>query len=155
MMKDSLFPKEAFKSESINFYSEDTSFDLSNPEQTISWIVEIIQREHHQLTAINYIFCSDEYLLKINQDFLDHDTLTDIITFPYSKSPIIESDIFISVDRVKENAEKFQTPFLHELHRVMIHGVLHLCGYEDKNEALRNAMRAKENEALSLIHLKL
>ncbi len=130
--------------QSISFHSEDIDFSLSMPEKTINWIKEVIREEGGELSFINYVFCSDSYLLKINIEYLDHDTFTDIITFPYSESSL-ESDIFISIDRVKENANTFKVSFEHELHRVMIHGVLHLLGYGDKTPEEQTAMRAKEN----------
>lgn len=139
------------KEESICFDSEEIDFELDNSEEIILWIKNIIAREKCRLHYINYIFCSDEYLHKINVEYLQHDTLTDIITFPYAEPPIVESDLFISVERVKENAEKFNVPFYQELCRVIIHGVLHLCGYGDKSPEEALKMREKENEALLLL----
>ena len=111
----------------------------------------MIEREGCNLTQVCYIFCSDEYLYNLNQEYLNHDTYTDIITFPYSEPPLVEGDIFISIDRVKENASQFGAPFEQELHRVMIHGVLHLCGYSDKSPDEEALMRKKEDEALQLL----
>ena len=103
------------------------------------------------LGNLNYSFTSDESLLKINMEYLKHNTYTDIITFNYNEGKKISGDIFISIDRVKENAEKFEAPFEEELHRVMIHGVLHLCGYKDKSKTDSELMRKKENAALRLL----
>ncbi|KAA3625494.1 MAG: rRNA maturation RNase YbeY [Bacteroidetes bacterium] len=135
----------------MQFFSEDTDFILDQPSVISDWVKSIISKEEKSLRQINFILCSDEYLHKINVEYLNHDTLTDIITFPYSDPPIIHSDIFISVERVEENAHKFKTSFPDELHRVIIHGVLHLCGYGDKTEEEKSFMRQKENEALKLL----
>ena len=103
------------------------------------------------LTKFSIIFCSDEYLLEMNRTHLDHDYYTDIITFDYTDNQIVSGDLFISVDRVRENASDFNVSFQHELHRVIIHGVLHLCGYKDKSDEEEKLMRSKENNALSMI----
>lgn len=137
------FPDLAGKS--IDFHVEDIDFQLTDETALLDWILATIDQEGGQLGFLNYIFCSDEYLHKINMEYLQHDTYTDIITFPYSEEQI-ESDIFISIDRVKENAEKFAVPFKEELHRVMIHGVLHLLGFGDKTDDEKKIMRAKEEE---------
>ena len=136
---------------SIRFYSEEVEFELANPRETSLWINKIATAEGKKIESISYIFCSDEYLHKINIEHLKHDTYTDIITFPYrdGADEYIESDIFISIDRVKENADIHKTEFLEELHRVIIHGVLHLCGYGDKTEEEAKLMRKKEDEALA------
>ena len=137
--------------ELIEFVSEDVDFTLPNQEPVAAWLMGIIQSHHFQLENLTYIFCSDEYLLEINQEYLDHDTYTDIITFNNADEPeIIESDIFISIDRVKENAANLNIPFLDELHRVMAHGVLHLLGYDDKDPELKQLMRTAEDNCLSL-----
>ena len=151
-MTEFSFPSEEYEEqeESISFFTEDIEFQLQSPKLIQEWISKIILREKHQLSYLNFIFCSDNYLLKINQEYLDHDTYTDIITFPYNSSPIIESDIYISIDRVKENSKIFKSSFLKELNRVIIHGVLHLCGYGDKNTDEKEIMRNKENEALEI-----
>jgi len=128
----------------LTFHTEDIEFQLDNAEEIQDWISQTIQEEGGTLTFINFIFCSDTYLHHINLEYLNHDTYTDIITFPYSENTI-ESDIFISIDRVRENAEKFNTTFIHELHRVIIHGVLHLLGYGDKTPEEKQKMRNKEN----------
>jgi len=128
----------------INFNYE-TNFVLSNEDVVAAWIAESIKSEAHALDEINYIFCDDNYLHKLNVEFLNHDTLTDIISFDYSVGKIIQGDIFISVERVKENASDFKVSFLEELHRVIIHGVLHYCGYTDKTPKDALLMREKEN----------
>jgi probable rRNA maturation factor len=136
----------------ITFFSEDVSFKLSSPNKVRRWIKEVIFLEKHTLLEISYIFCSDDYLHNMNVQYLNHDTLTDIITFDNSEDEDqIEGDIFISVDRVKENATQLNLPFETELHRVMIHGILHLCGYKDKTSADNDLMRKKEDACLSLL----
>jgi len=122
-----------------------TDFVLVNEGILAEWINDCIKNEEHRLEEINYIFCDDEYLYKLNVEFLNHDTLTDIISFDYSVGKIIQGDVFISVERVMENALDFSVPFLDELHRVMIHGVLHYCGYKDKTPKETVIMREKEN----------
>ncbi|MBX2872030.1 MAG: rRNA maturation RNase YbeY [Saprospiraceae bacterium] len=134
----------------ILFHEEDISFALPNELDFINWIQTVIESESCHLQQLNYIFCSDAALLKVNLEYLDHDTYTDIITFPYASTPNIEGDIFISIDRIRDNASKFDQPFNKELMRVMIHGVLHLCGYGDKSEDEKKVMRAKEDEAIAL-----
>jgi probable rRNA maturation factor len=135
----------------ILFFSEGISFKLKNPRKTKSWIKSTVESEHKTLGALNYIFCSDQYLHKINLEYLDHDTLTDIVTFDNSEDDgLIEGDIFISVERVKENAQKFEKTFDEELHRVIIHGALHLIGYSDKSAVAKKQMRKKEDAYLSL-----
>ena len=128
----------------INFNYE-TNFSLSNEDVVAAWIAKTIKSEGHSLEEINYIFCDDDYLHKLNVEFLNHDTLTDIISFDYSVGKIIQGDIFISVERVKENASDFKVSFLEELHRVIIHGVLHYCGSKDKTPKDSLLMREKEN----------
>jgi probable rRNA maturation factor len=146
-MIDETFTEE----EHIFFELEQVDFKLAQPEQLISWIKSVLEKEQKELIQLTFIFCSDDYLIEINQEYLDHNTYTDIITFPYLEPPLIEGDIFISIDRVAENARQYQVSFEQELHRVMIHGVLHLCGYLDKTEEEASKMRAKENEALGLL----
>lgn len=144
MMPD--FPSQE-KTEKIEFFFEDIDFELKNSQDIIQWIIEAILRENFQLSHLNFIFCSDSYLHDINLQYLNHDTYTDVITFPYSEEEV-EGDIFISVDRIKENAANFEVSFEEELCRVMIHGVLHLCGYGDKTEEEILLMRQKENAHL-------
>lgn len=134
----------------ITFHSESIQFELENASIITSWIEEAINKENFQVGEIAYIFCSDAYLLDLNKEHLDHDTFTDIITFNYCEDDIVHSDIFISIDRVRENAELFKVSFDDELHRVMIHGVLHLVGYNDKTEQEQIQMRSKEDFYLSL-----
>jgi probable rRNA maturation factor len=135
----------------IRFFSEDISFKIDLPRKKILWIKEVARREKKTIKEINYIFCSDEYLLQLNQGFLNHKTLTDIITFDNSEGKNgLEGEIYISIERVQENAIKFNTEFEDELHRVMIHGVLHLIGYKDKKSSEKALMRKKEEACLSL-----
>jgi len=134
----------------ISFDSEDVSFDLDQPNVVQDWIQHVIITENKVVGEISYIFCSDEYLHKINVEHLQHDTLTDIITFNYCEDDLVNSDIFISIDRVKENAGLFNTSFDNELSRVMIHGVLHLIGYDDKTNEEKVLMRTKEEFYLTL-----
>jgi probable rRNA maturation factor len=135
----------------IEFHSEDVEFSLSNPEQVADWIATIIEQHDFELAGLTYIFCSDDYLHQINLEYLDHDTLTDIITFDNAdEEGIVESDIFVSIDRVKDNAQTLGIPFQDELHRVLIHGVLHLLGYKDKTEEQEALMRKQEDSCLSL-----
>ena len=135
----------------IHFFSQDISFKLAKPRITRRWILDVIHREGKDLTHLNYIFCSDEYLLTINKQYLKHNTFTDIITFDHSEDKqLIEGDIFISVERVRSNAAELNTSFYDELHRVLIHGVLHLVGYKDKSAIQKAVMRKKEDAYLSL-----
>jgi rRNA maturation RNase YbeY len=136
---------------SVRFFSEEIPFKLPNPRRTASWIKYAIRSEKKEPGGLNFIFCSDEYLRSINSQYLKHDTFTDIITFDNSEvAGVIEGDIFISLDRVKENSVTFKSEFLHELSRVMIHGVLHLIGYADKTTKDKATMRRKEDAYLSL-----
>ena len=138
--------------DAIHFFSEDVDFFLPHQELIRPWIYSVICIEKHELTEINFIFCSDSYLLNVNKTFLHHDYYTDIITFDNSDTQAnIESDIFISIDRVKENAHQLQVGFIEELHRVMIHGVLHLLGWNDKTPQEQARMREKEEACLSLL----
>ena len=136
----------------INFFSEKIRFKLSNPKKSTSWIKSAIKKEGAKLNSINYIFCSDEHLRGINIQYLNHKTYTDIVTFNFNPSENeIEGEIYISIDRVKENAIKFKADFNVELHRVMIHGVLHLLGFNDKSKTEKSTMREKEDSYLSLL----
>jgi rRNA maturation RNase YbeY len=135
----------------IEFFDQDVTFKPSSPRKTKRWIQEVVRKERNQLVHLNYIFCSDNYLLSINQEYLGHKTLTDIITFDNSDdSEGIEGDVFISIDRVKANAESIDIPFDEELRRVIIHGALHLLGYKDKTQSEKALMRKKEDAYLSL-----
>lgn len=129
----------------ITFNSE-TSFTLKNQKKLVKWISDVISSEGFQVGEINYIFCNDSYLNKINQEFLNHDTFTDIISFDYTLGKEVGGDIFISIERVLENAEKFNEVFENELYRVMIHGILHFMGYKDKTKKEKTLMRTKEDE---------
>lgn len=135
----------------IHFFSEDTKFELSQKLKRKNWLKKIAETEGFKIQELNYIFCSDEYLYQINVDYLDHDDYTDIITFDNSEEEkAIEGDIFISIDRVKENAQKHQQTEERELSRVISHGLYHLTGYKDKSESEANQMRAKEEFAIEL-----
>lgn len=134
----------------ISFTSQNIPFSLKNKLALKDWIKHVALKEKKHVGSINYVFLSDDALLKMNVDYLDHDTYTDIITFDYTEGTKINGDIFISVDRVVENADKFKVSFTDELHRVIIHGVLHLCGYKDKKKADAELMRKKENTSLKI-----
>ena len=131
----------------INFNYE-TEFLLDNELRISSWITDVIIAEGCVLEEVNYIFCDDDYLHKLNIEFLKHDTLTDIISFDYSVGKTIQGDIFISTERVTDNANDFNVPFIEELNRVMVHGILHYCGYKDKSKSDEALMREKENHYL-------
>jgi probable rRNA maturation factor len=136
----------------INFFSEDSQFCLPNSRKTSTWIKNVIKSERRSLGQLNFIFCSDNYLLNLNVEYLAHDTFTDIITFDTSDGKeALEGDIYISVDRINDNSRIFEKPFLEELHRVIIHGILHLMGYSDKSERKKKEMRKKEDAYLSLL----
>jgi probable rRNA maturation factor len=137
----------------INFNYE-SEFNLENEDAIANWLSAAILSEGKKEGEINYIFCDDEYLHKINLEYLNHDDLTDIISFDYTMGNEIHGDIFISVERVQENAADFKVPFEEEIRRVMVHGVLHYCGYKDKGEADELLMRSKENEKLVLFHVE-
>ncbi len=126
-------------------FNYETDFQLQNELQLLEWISSVITSEGFKEGEINYIFCYDDYLHKLNLEFLQHDTLTDIISFDYTLGKLINGDIYISIERVKDNATDFNVDFLSELNRVMIHGILHYCGYKDKTEADEKKMRSKEN----------
>lgn len=135
---------------SIHFHSEETDFTPLRSEELKKWIGESILAEKKEIGELNFIFCTDEYLLVINQDYLQHDTYTDVITFDYVEKETISGDIFISIERIEENAQAEEKTFEEELHRVMIHGVLHLMGYKDKTPADARKIRAKEDFYLTL-----
>jgi probable rRNA maturation factor len=140
--------------QSIFFFFEETSFSFTKRTLTREWLQKVAKREQKKITALNYIFCTDDFLLTMNKQHLDHDTYTDIITFGYSPktSKEITGDIFISIDRVKENALTYQTTFQNELKRVMAHGLLHLCGYKDKSAPDKTMMKKKEDASVALFH---
>ena len=130
-------------------FNYETEFILKTEKDISAWVSFVILEEKCKLGEINYIFCDDNYLHKINVDFLNHDTLTDIISFDYSVGKELHGDIYISIERVLDNAKDFNTNFDDELARVIIHGVLHYCGYKDKSAVEQTIMRAKENHYLS------
>lgn len=137
----------------INFFVEDIEFSIPFPRKTANWIRQSIKAEKRELKELNYIFCSDKYLQQINSDYLNHSDYTDIISFNNSENlKIVEGDIFISIERVSENAKKFGTSFHRELCRVIIHGALHLLGYQDKSSPNKKQMRKKEDAYLSLLY---
>ena len=135
--------------ESNIYYHSECDFQLKDDESITKWLKDAISTEDKELGEINYIFCDDQYLLKKNQEYLQHDSFTDIITFDYTEENRLSADIFISIERVKENAITFAVPFETEFRRVIIHGVLHLMGYKDKSEEDAKTMRSKENFYLS------
>ncbi len=137
----------------INFYYE-TNFVLTKEEKVTSWINKVVVSESKSIGEINFIFCDDQYLLKINQDFLNHDTFTDIISFDNTIGNQLSGDIYISIERVRENADIFEVTFDEELRRVMIHGVLHYCGYKDKSKMEKEEMSGKEDEKLKMFHVE-
>jgi rRNA maturation RNase YbeY len=138
----------------ISFNNEDKQFNLKNKTKLKSWVVKTIESKRKKAGDISFVFCSDAFLLEMNKEYLNHDTYTDIITFDYSKDDSkqpISGDIFISVDRVQENADKFSKTFEDELHRVIIHGVLHLLGYKDKTKIAKTAMTKQEDLCLKAL----
>ena len=135
-------------------FNYENDFELTNESQISTWLSNVIVSENKKEGDINYIFCDDEYLLEINQQYLDHDTLTDIISFDYCVGNELHGDIFISIERVRENALDFDVKFEEELLRVMAHGVLHYCGYKDKLEEEEKLMRQKEEEKIQLFHVE-
>jgi rRNA maturation RNase YbeY len=137
----------------ILFFS-DTSYKLLQKRPIKNWLYEVVKQEGKKIGEINIVFYHDEQLLAFNKQYLHHDTLTDIITFDYSEKSVINGDIFISVDRVIENAKIFHCVFEEELRRVMVHGMLHLCGYKDKKNADKIEMKKKEEVALILFNTK-
>jgi len=139
---------------SIRYNFEDINkFGFKQYKKT-KWIKECIYLYKKQVGDINYIFCSDKYLLEINKKFLNHDYYTDIITFDNCMNDIINADIFISIDRVKENSKKYNAAFFEELNRVMIHGILHLIGFNDSTDIEKKQMRRRENKCLNLFYKK-
>ena len=135
-------------------FNYETDFELENEAQYEEWISRIIESEGFDEGEINYIFCDDEYLHKINVEYLDHDTLTDIISFDYTVGNLIQGDIFVSGERVQDNANDFNVSFEEELKRVLSHGVLHYCGYKDKSPEDEALMRSKEEEKMQMFHVE-
>jgi len=134
----------------IYFSNERVEFDLQEPERVKKWISHVVRIRGKRVGEVNYIFCNDAYLIEVNRTYLDHDTYTDIITFDYVAGNIVSGDIFISIERVRENARLFDASFEHELHRVLIHGIHHLLGQGDKNETEAKQMRNLEEESLKI-----
>lgn len=134
----------------ISFQKLDIDLKLKNKNKIRLWIVDAIKNEGKKIGNITYIFCSDEYLLEMNQQYLQHNDFTDVITFDYTENDKVSGDIFISVDRILDNSTQFKTSIDDELHRVMIHGVMHLCGYKDKKPGERANMTRKENQYLGM-----
>ena len=128
----------------INFYNENVSCVV--PRRKIRfWLMQVLEQEQKKAGEISYIFCSDDYLVKLNSQYLDATYFTDVITFDYTENDVVSGDIFISIDRVKENAKLYKQIYSQELRRVILHGILHLCGYKDKTEKEIKQMRGKEN----------
>ncbi len=135
-------------------FNYESDFTLDQEERYVSWIEDIISSENKSLGEIAYVFCDDAYLHTINMQYLNHDTLTDIISFDYTEGDLISGDIFISIERVMDNATDYNVSFDEELKRVLAHGVLHYCGYKDKSESDAQLMRSKENEKIKLFHVE-
>lgn len=134
----------------ISFHNKNSDFTLKNSTKVAQWITHCIEKENLIPGPIAFIFTSDSYLREINEKYLNHDTYTDVIGFDYSENNTISGDVFISIDRVRENAYHYSSSFPDELHRVMIHGLLHFCGYDDKRPGDKDKMREKEDYCLSL-----
>lgn len=137
----------------ISFFYEETNFILPKTKNIKAWLKSIILNDSFQLEQINFIFCSDDYLHSLNLQYLEHDTYTDIITFDYSVEDALEGDIYISVDRVNENAQALGVDFNEEIYRVMVHGILHMMGFKDKSQEEKKQMRQKEDSCLSLLSI--
>lgn len=135
----------------ISFYAEDIELPVIKKEAVSNWIKAVTETYGKKTGDISYIFCSDEKILEVNRQYLQHDYYTDIITFDYTSGNKISGDLFISLDTVKTNSEKFETPYNEELHRTIIHGILHLCGINDKGPGKREIMEENENKALAIL----
>ncbi len=135
-------------------FNYEIDFKIDNENSFLDWISRVIISEKYTEGNISYIFCDDDYLHKINVEYLNHDNLTDIISFDYSSGKVINGDIFISIERVMDNAKLFKVTFLEELKRVIIHGILHYCGYKDKEDSDASLMRQKEDEKIKLFHVE-
>ncbi len=135
-------------------YSYNTDFDLTQADEISLWLQNVAKSENFEIADLNYVFVSDEELYEMNVKYLNHNTLTDIITFNYVENEIVSGDIFISVDRVKENAVDFNVSFENELLRVMVHGLLHLMNYNDKTDEEQDLMTLKEDEKLKMFHVE-
>lgn len=136
-------------------FNYENDFELGNEDAYADWISRVVLSENKKEGDINFIFCGDEYLHKLNVEYLEHDTLTDVISFDYSMGNELHGDVFISTERVAENAVDFNVTFEQEIKRVIIHGVLHYCGYKDKSNADEAIMRAKEEEKIKMFHVEL
>lgn len=135
---------------SIHFFSDNIPFVLPAKTEVRNWLSRIARKHKKTIGELTYVFVSDEHLLSMNQEFLQHDTYTDIITFDYSEWPVVSGELYISIDRVRDNAKSFRVPVKDELHRVIAHGLLHLCGYKDKTKKDAIEMRKQEEKALAL-----
>lgn len=135
----------------ISYFAEDVKSPDLKKRTVSSWIKSVAETHGKRAGEISYIFCSDEKILEVNRQYLQHDYYTDIITFDYTAGNVISGDLFISLDTVRTNAEKFNTPYVEELHRTIIHGILHLCGINDKGPGEREIMEANENKALAML----
>ena len=138
----------------ISFYSQNITFNLKQKAKIKNWIIAVSKKEKKIIGTIGYVFSNDKLLLEMNKQYLKHNTYTDIITFDYSEGKKISGEIFISIERVKDNAKKYKVDFEIELHRVMIHGIFHLCEYNDKSNTSKANMRKLENKALLLLNKK-
>ena len=134
----------------VSFHSKQISFTLPNQRVVADWLQKVSVSEKKKLTEVSYIFCSDDYLLEMNRQYLNHDYFTDVITFDYCEGNDVSGDVFISIERVSENAQTVGVPTIDELHRVMVHGLLHLLGYADKSDTDKQQMTSKEDFYLSL-----
>lgn len=139
----------------INFFLEEVSFTIKHKRILRTWLQQVAHQSGYEIDSLNYIYCSDNYLLNINKTYLDHDYFTDIITFDNQEAndPLVDADLFISIDRVKDNAKTLGTTIEQELHRVMVHGLLHILGQNDKTKAQQLAMTKREEASLSLLHI--
>ena len=135
-------------------FNYETDFELGNEAAFESWISRVILSEEKKEGEINFIFCDDEYLHKLNVEYLEHDTLTDVISFDYSVGNEIHGDVYISTERVADNAMDFKVTFEEEIKRVIVHGILHYCGYKDKSDTDEALMRSKEEEKIKMFHVE-
>ncbi len=135
----------------INLFTEDIIYEYQEIHKLKNWIISVIKSENYELENLNVIFTSDNYLLEMNKNYLNHDYFTDVITFDYVENNKLSGDIFISIDRVGENAKNYKVNFLHELNRIIVHGLLHLLGYKDKTKTEKKIMTSKENFYLDKI----
>ena len=142
-----------FSTKMITYQTDGTKMPDIKKRPTTAWIRSVASTYNKKVGDVNYIFCNDERILEVNREYLQHDYYTDIITFDYTEGNLISGDLFISLDTVRTNAEQFDQPYERELHRVIIHGILHLCGINDKGPGEREIMEAEENKALALINL--